>query len=68
MNQPAEPVPMPSPLPEAGASKKAAEIEPPFPMLHETGDAPYENTPSPLPEPDIDDPFPKEPCRLIFPS
>ena len=59
MNQPAEPAPMP-PLPEAGASKKAAESEAPFPMARETADAPYENTPAPLPEPDIDDPFPKE--------
>lgn len=60
MNQPAEPAPMP-PSPEAVASKKqAAESEAPFPMARETADTPYENTPAPLPEPDIDDPFPKE--------
>ena len=59
MNQPAEPAPIP-PVPEAGASKKQAASEAPFPMARETADAPYENTPAPLPEPDIDDPFPKE--------
>ena len=59
MNQPAEPAPIP-PFPDAGASKKAAESEAPFPIARETADTPSDNTPAPLPEPDIDDPFPKE--------
>lgn len=59
--------PMP-PMPEAGASKKQAASEAPFPMAHETADAPYEirlrlsrSLISMIP-------FRRKPCRRIFPS